>query len=372
MAKGKNIEVKNGNLEGHIRELLREFLQKGIVDAVLVPQEVASGDNVVQTLVVDPGRMEKVRVLAPVMPVNSARIVSAMTKVSPSPKRVGVVMRPCEMRAFVELIKLKQAAQENLVLIGIDCHGTYSVEEYARLSKNGGSAQENYWKAAREGKEDQSLRTICQICEYPTPLGADLTIGFIGLTEIRLESGSSQGEQIFEKMGWEADEDGKQRETAVSELVTKRTKKRDELFQELKGKVQGLENLLSVLATCINCHNCKTACPLCYCKECFFDSSTFEWEAEQYLGWAERQGLMRMPTDTLLFHLTRMVHMAHSCVGCGACSEACPNNIPVADLFRLVGRDVQAIFDYVPGRKLEEPIPITTFREDELKTVGEK
>ena len=79
-----------------------------------------------------------------------------------------------------------------------------------------------------------------------------------------------------------------------------------------------------------------------------------------------------MPNDTLLFHLTRLNHMVVSCVGCGLCSEACPNDVPVARIFRLVGSRVQKTFDYVPGRSLEEELPLTTFKEAELEEVGYK
>ncbi len=77
-----------------------------------------------------------------------------------------------------------------------------------------------------------------------------------------------------------------------------------------------------------------------------------------------------MPTDTLLFHLTRLNHMVMSCVGCGLCQEACPNDIPLLRIFRLVGKRVQEVFEYVPGRSLEEELPLSVFREDELGEVG--
>ena len=73
-----------------------------------------------------------------------------------------------------------------------------------------------------------------------------------------------------------------------------------------------------------------------------------------------------MPSDTLLFHLTRLNHMSTSCVGCGMCTSACPADIPVGRVFRAVGEKTQAIFDYVPGRSVEDPLPVITFREDEL------
>jgi len=374
MVKSKRLEIKNGDLDGAIRDFLDHLFERELVEGLLVPQEVPSGDNVVQTLVMDREKMGGVKILAPVMPVNSSRIVSSLTKLTSSPRQVGVVMRPCELRALFELVKLKQASLENLLLIGVDCYGTYPVKEYARLSKNGESLKENYWQAIRSGKEDQNLRIVCQICEYPFPQNADIIVGLIGADlnrELWIKAGTSKGIEVLGALGSAEEEEEREREGALKEIIAKRTERRQAVFKEIQEKSQGLKKLLSLLSTCINCHNCKTACPLCYCKECFFDSSTFDWEAEKYLNWAKRGGLIRLPMDTLLFHLTRMVHMVHSCVGCGACEDACPNGIPVAQLFLSVGQEVKALFEYVPGRDLEEPIPVATFREDELQTVGE-
>jgi formate dehydrogenase subunit beta len=44
--------------------------------------------------------------------------------------------------------------------------------------------------------------------------------------------------------------------------------------------------------------------------------------------------------------------------------------LPLATIFRAIGEGVQAIFDYVPGRRLEEEIPLATFREEELTELG--
>ena len=66
--------------------------------------------------------------------------------------------------------------------------------------------------------------------------------------------------------------------------------------------------------------------------------------------------------DTLLFHLGRMTHMATSCVACGMCEDACPVNIPVGQVFKAVGADLQELFDYLPGRSLQDELPLTTYR----------
>ncbi|MFC2072087.1 4Fe-4S dicluster domain-containing protein [Chloroflexota bacterium] len=140
----------------------------------------------------------------------------------------------------------------------------------------------------------------------------------------------------------------------------------------MKKEVGGVENISVILAPCINCHNCRTVCPVCYCRECLFDSPTFELEADKYLSSAVKKGAIRMPTDTLLFHLTRMSHMGASCIGCGACEDACPNDIPLLKLFQLIGSEVQELFDYIPGRSLDDELPPAAFREDELEWIGEK
>ncbi len=72
------IEVKNNNPAEAIRELLRAILDKGLVSAILVPQEIPSKKTVVQTLVRDSSKLESVNPLAPVFGVNSARIVAKM------------------------------------------------------------------------------------------------------------------------------------------------------------------------------------------------------------------------------------------------------------------------------------------------------
>ena len=377
MAKSAVLEVKEGKVREALGDLWRQLLERGLVDALLVPQVLPSGDNVVQTLVRDADALSTPDALAPVMPVNSARLVSQMTKVTPSPLKVGAVLRPCELRALVELVKLKQASLENVVVIGTDCLGTYTIAEYRRRAADSPGLSDEFIRSATQGTQDPQVREACQMCEYPAPTGADLVIGVIGTDPAKgvlVQALTPQGEALFDGLGLAegGDADAQRREQAIAELVSQRQRRRDEVFAATEREAKGLEQLLAVLSPCIKCHNCRTVCPICYCKECFFDSPTFEMEAEKYLGWAERRGAIRMPTDTLLFHLTRMNHMAISCVGCGMCSEACPNDIPVANLFRWVAAGVQDVFHYVPGRSVEEELPLATFKEDELQEVGRR
>jgi formate dehydrogenase subunit beta len=319
--------------------------------------------------------LKEANVISPVLPVSSARIISEMTRLSSYKNPVGVVLRSCEIRALIELVKLKQASLDNLLIIGVDCLGTYSVSDYQNLCKQGNSPSDELLRKFKEGVEDTKLRKACQVCEYPIPSNADLVIGLVGVDfekNILLKSCTEKGEKILEKFSFPEFNQSK-REESVSKYISKKTEKRDTLFSEMKGETtSGWENLLSVFSTCINCHNCMRVCPICYCRECFFESPTFEFDSEKYFMWAKRKGSIKMPRDTTLFHLGRMSHMATSCVGCGLCEQACSSNIPLLKIFKTVSYNVQQIFKYVPGRDLEEPLPLTTFKENELPSVGEE
>jgi formate dehydrogenase subunit beta len=54
------------------------------------------------------------------------------------------------------------------------------------------------------------------------------------------------------------------------------------------------------------------------------------------------------------------------------CSDVCPVNIPVADVFAMVGDSMQDAFEYVPGRDVEEPVPSGSYKEDEFAEIGEQ
>jgi formate dehydrogenase subunit beta len=127
-----------------------------------------------------------------------------------------------------------------------------------------------------------------------------------------------------------------------------------------------MEKLADYLAQCVNCYNCRVACPVCYCRECVFSTDVFDYEPVQYMDWARRHGVQKMPSDTVFYHLTRLAHISTICVGCGQCSNACPNDVGVAALCQAVARRTQAAFEYRPGCDVEERPPLSTFKEGEF------
>jgi formate dehydrogenase subunit beta len=379
MSKFFKVKIENGDLRGGINSLLKGLLEKGTVKSILAPRASANGTSVLQALISSPSEVESIDILAPAMPVNAAALLSDVTRLArpaeggngdgTEPVPIAAVLRPCEWRAAVELSKLKQVNLKGTLIITVDCYGAIPVKTYSSKRKEGKESREMF-ESVRTGGADSELRAACVVCEYPAVDNSDINIDFLGSDlsqELILEANTETGEMALTELGLEPAESPRNREEALKQLVEKRLQGKMKMAQHVAGEVAGIDNLLSLLATCVNCHNCMRACPICYCKECFFDSAVFEAEPQKYLNRARKKGALRMPSDTLLFHLGRLNHMASSCVACGCCEEACPNGVELLKVFKIVGDEVQKVFEYVPGRSFEEELPLSTFREDELE-----
>ena len=376
------LEVSEGT--GHaIERLLKTLLTEGVVDGLLVPLRTLDGRNAVPTLIRDPALLERAAPLAPVLPVNAATELGRIT-VTGSLGRVGAVLRNCELRTAVELSKVQQVLLDDVLLIGIDCLGAYSVEDYARMMEAGLEPVAAALAAAREGRvaplDGYAFRPACTMCEYPIPgssastYAPHIAIGLLGLPNDERLLVSVQDDDLVDllnlNLNLSLNLNLNSRQEAIQSLSAARIAERDRRFAAFGERTRSPASLLSEFSSCIRCQNCMVTCPICYCKECIFRTDIFDHPSARYWDWAERKGGVRLPADTLLFHVTRMLHMAHACVGCGMCSEACPVGIPVADIFRAVGQRVQERFGYLPGRDPDEEMIIATFREDELGELG--
>ncbi len=383
MAKRAAVKVTEGRIDEAIKGFLKSLLEKEVVEAILIPKALPSQEGFVQTLIRNPEKLDGVCVLSPTMPVQSARALSQLS-VKNLGKKVAAILKPCEIRATVELAKFLQVKMDLLYLIGVDCPGTFEVPDYARMvqeGRGGESLTKELLKGMEKGEvappTGYAFRTACQMCEYPVVDSAEKVsqadmvlklFGYKGDQEIGIEIGDRLVKELEEKdiLSLSEGDEGPRRDI-IKKVVSDRTKKRDTVFQEFRGVVKDLQSFLDRFSTCVRCHNCMVACPICYCKECVFRTAVFEHDGDQFLRWADRKGGIRMPTDTLIFHLIRMSHMVTSCIGCGLCDSACPSKLPVATLFRSVGDKVQKMFQYIPGRDIQETPPVATFREDELK-----
>ena len=372
------ITVEEDDVLAALRGFLRRLMEIHVVDAIFVPLQ--EGATVMPALVTDPAVLEMANPLMPLMPINNARAISALTG-KQAPAKIGAVLRPCEIRALVELVKLQQATLEDVVIIGIDCPGTYEVNEF--LSQNAEHSERcvanfaEYLTAAKEGREPAieglALRPACQICVHPAPENVDVHIHLFGVDvsqglPVTLKDEIAAALQITEQGAGGGESIGE----AVARLTEGRKRVRENRLAEIRQKMTSNGGLSGLFTACIRCHNCMTACPICYCKTCLFKTAAFDHEPAYYLTAARRKGATRLLGDTLLFHITRLNHMSTSCVSCGMCSSACPSDIPVGMIFSAIGERVQQTFEYVPGESVKEPLPLITFQPNEWTEVGEE
>jgi len=370
------IEVKNQNLLTALKEFLKSILLLEDISAILVPRHLPMKNVVMPVLISDPEQLDGTDPLAPSFPLNAARIVSRLSR-KPMGGKVAVVLRPCEIRAFVELVKLKQGRVDEIIIMGLDCLGAFSNRDYSRfVGEDINESTRKFYTNVLSGKNGDidgiELTKACKSCENPVPINADILIGLYGIDaekELLIKAQTSSGEDILKTLDLPAMEEPSNRKGVIDSLISDRKKFRNDMFAETREATDSIVKMTKYFANCVNCYNCRVACPVCYCKECVFVTDVFNHDPSQYLLWANRKGVVKLPTDTVFFHITRLAHMSTACVGCGQCSNACPNDIPVMELFRSVSQKTQKAFDYTPGQSIDDKPPMSVFKEEEFEEV---
>jgi formate dehydrogenase subunit beta len=362
------LPIKNGDIKAGVNDLLRGFLTSGKVVAVIGMQETPSGKSAFPAMVSDPSKLD-MNVFAPLLPVSTGTMVSRITKIRGTNRPIAVVLRSCEVRALTELVKLNQADMDNVTLIGVDCPGTFPMNTYSSFPGKISPTE----AILKGGEAEKYMRSACLTCKDPVPEHTDVILGIFGADlkkGIFIEARTEAGEKLLEGIELEKG-DAKARTKAIEEARKKKDSRREAFIME-KSDIKGVEKITEFFDTCVNCHNCMKACPICYCKECLFDSAVFDMEANKYVNKSESKGAFKTPTDSMLFHITRFNHMILSCVQCGLCEQACPSNIPLMDIIIPIAENAQREFEYLPGRDPEEQLPMIVYREEEFQDVGEK
>jgi ferredoxin len=227
-------------------------------------------------------------------------------------RKVAVCVKGCDSRSVAQLLAEGLLRREELVLIGLPCAG---VLDRTRLAP--GAPAPGDWACAAP---DELLDPRCLRCRFPNPVLADVTIG-PGRAPREPEGGPHADLDAF-----------------LARPV-------EERFRHWERE----------LGRCLRCYACRNACPLCVCRDhCLAET--------RRPGWLSQSSSVR---EKLLFQVIHAVHTAGRCTECGQCQRACPVDIPVLTLKRVLAREAEALFGHVAGTDPAQVPPLLTFRAEE-------
>jgi ferredoxin len=247
------------------------------------------------------------------------------------PGKVGIMVKGCDSRSVVELLKENQIDRDKVLVMGVSCTGIVdrekllqvvgvSPDEVVAVEDDGGS----FLVTLKEGKQrvdkEKVLRDECLVCRYPSPVVYDILVG-----------------EAISSLPWVGGDYAM-------------VKEQEALSSEEKAAYWNRQ-----WGQCIRCYACRNICPVCTCSECIFDKKAPRW-----IGKANNV------SENLVYHLIRAYHVAGRCVDCGECERACPMDIPLRSLNKKVEKDLLELFDYVAGVDVEQRPPLTTYQVDDL------
>src|SRR5574341_1870524 len=346
------LQIHDGDVVKTFQEFLAAWWRRVELDAMLAPIELPDHAGVSPGQILQTADLSNVNPFAPVMLNNSASMVEEFVRDHPK-SHLAVILRPCELRALVELQKRNrvhyhQASAtregEGLVIISVDCPGTFSLAEYAQHVARHQDDSEMIRVELAYGRQDSyiphQVRAACQMCDSPGPLGADIIIGTIGI--------APQGSLLVIARDEKIDTDLKLREVTddvateqqvvyrelmVGKLTDKRTQKRSELIKAQAWQSEDINTAWALFARCTLCADCLDACPL------------YEGELSGVLGVGEAG----QSSHPLLAELVSLSRWLASCSGCGMCQEACEHGVSLASLVTVLSHRIQRELHYKPG-----------------------
>ncbi|MHC4593486.1 MAG: 4Fe-4S dicluster domain-containing protein [Planctomycetota bacterium] len=240
------------------------------------------------------------------------------------PPKVAIILKGCDGRSAVGLIKERQVSKENLVIIAAPCEGMLDVtiaqqlmgtNEIVSAEESDGTVtiKDERGKGKKFNREEL-LAEACRFCTHRAAPVCDVAIGEL-----------PQGPDALAPDG------------RFEEFLKKSTEEKWEQF-------------CREISKCILCNACRSACPNCYCKVCFADQTRPNWT-----GSGEKL------RDVISYHLGRVFHQAGRCTDCGACVRACPMGVDLRTFTYGLVKDAKELFGYTAGLDLEHVPPLMDF-----------
>lgn len=306
-----------GDPLGAVQKIIVDAWQRLHLDLMLV----STNGSAIPEILTHPAELEGVNPFKPLMTKNIAKYIPELIQEMPD-SRIGVVLRPCEMRALKGKLKRVSFPEERLATICVDCLSTYPQDDYQWRSKRrkslAGYVPGSLQFARQGGIAAYRFRSACQACRSPIGQDGDINIGVIGLPVRR-----NILVQIRQRLTTELatlehpitqDESGllHERDRIVARLLQRRTRTRKRLIDNLDSILpDDLDALLDHFEGCGGCRDCLDVCPLC----------DADYPAKDIRG-------RYLKADVNQWMI--------SCAGCGMCEQACPNHLPLVSFFSFI------------------------------------
>ncbi|MCE5259953.1 MAG: 4Fe-4S dicluster domain-containing protein [Chloroflexi bacterium] len=238
-------------------------------------------------------------------------------------KKVGLMVKGCDARALVGLMREGQLVRDNLRIVGVCCLGVVDAKRVAAAAGQAVEELDGRVTGTDVLTADQHLalssvmHATCAACRHHNPEIYDILIG----------------EPVAD-----ADDDPFDDIRAVEAL----------------GSAERWARFEHELSKCNLCFACRNVCPFCYCNTCFADKTMPRW----FTATAE-------PKDIQFYQIIRTFHLAGRCVGCNACSRACPQGVDLRTMLDKLRLDVWELYQDDAGVNPQGHPPLTTYREDD-------
>lgn len=354
------LEVQDGHTLQAVRNFLTAWWHQFQPVALLAPVEDWDTSTVVTQLIEDPADLQRVNPFAPLMQSNAAGKANQLRQEYHN-QRLGVILRPCELRTYVELRKRNASARQStpaenvagrddqMVIFGVDCMGTYSLKEFRHELEYHSLdelTRDTIHNASAGGFRMQKYRTACQICDWPAPWGADAVIGTIGVEIDKYVLILAHDEICDHCLGLDilvehpaTEYQVSHRETLVGAVADAHAGMRKHLITKAPGhcRFDDFGCLLAWFASCSLCGNCLQACPL------------YQGELDSLIGATH----IPAADHASLAELVETSRWLTSCSGCGMCEEKCHRNVPLTLFLSALSHRIQEETHYIAGNPVQ-------------------